>query len=61
QFNKQSAEKCSGLPVHRYNLHEMQQSLGSNFKTLQHFNYQYTMPGGDIRHYIYALFQKQNP
>ncbi len=61
QFNKQSAEKCSGLPVHRYNLQEMQQYLGRNFKTLQHFDYQYTMPSGDIRHYIYALFQKQNP
>ncbi|HCQ29692.1 MAG TPA: methyltransferase type 12 [Flavobacteriales bacterium] len=58
QFNKQSAQKCSALPVHRYDLKEMQEHLGEEFKTINNFDYEYTMPNGDKRQYIYALFQK---
>jgi SAM-dependent methyltransferase len=57
QFNKQSAEKCSGLPVHRYDLNEMEMYMGKSFKTIHSFNYEYTMPNGNKRQYIYALFQ----
>jgi len=58
QFNLDSAEMCSGLPVFRYNIDLLQNTVGGNFKLISHFNYTYTMPSGDKRPYIYALFQK---
>ncbi|MCL6523306.1 MAG: hypothetical protein K6T34_01475 [Thermoflavifilum sp.] len=59
EFNPNSADKCSGLLVHKYTAEEMQHRLGSNFKLQQAFNYEYTMPNGNIRHYIYALFRRE--
>jgi len=58
EFNLQGATTCSGLPVKRYNTKMLQEKLGDNFKLLQNFNYDYTMPSGEIRKYVYALFQR---
>jgi len=57
-FNLNGATKCSGLPVHRYNQEMLQGKLGEGFKLLQAFNYNYTMPSGDTRAYVYTLFKK---
>ncbi len=57
-FNLEGATKCSGLPVHRYNQHMLQDKLGDDFELLQAFNYNYTMPSGDTRAYVYTLFRK---
>ena len=57
-FNLNSAAKCSGLPVHRYNVQMLQDKLGKDFKLLEVFDYIYTMPSGDTRAYIYTLFRK---
>ncbi len=59
-FNLEGATSCSGLPVKRYNAQMLQEKLGNNFQLLQAFNHDYTMPNGDIRKYIYTLFQKNN-
>jgi SAM-dependent methyltransferase len=58
QFNLDSAEKCSGLPVYRYSAEMLQEKLGEDFKLITSFDYDYTMPSGDLRTYIYTLFQK---
>jgi SAM-dependent methyltransferase len=58
QFNVQGAEKCSGLPIHRYSKEMLQEKLGPYFKLIDSFEYTYTMPSGDSRPYIYTLFQK---
>lgn len=58
EFNLDSAEKCSGLPVHRYSADMLHEKLGADFNLITSFDYQYTMPSGDLRTYVYTLFQK---
>jgi len=57
-YNTEGAHKCSGLSVHRYNKRMLTEKLGEDFKLLDHFNYNYTMPSGDTRPYIYTIFKR---
>ena len=57
-FNLSSAIKCSGLAVYRYDEHMLQDKLGNDFVLIESFNYEYTMPSGDKRSYIYTLFKR---
>ena len=56
-FNFHSAEKCSGLPLHRYDISMLQSKLGKDFELQESFDHTYTMPSGDTREYIYSLFK----
>jgi methyltransferase family protein len=58
QFNLNGAQKCSGLPIHRYSAKMLADKLGKDFKMIEGFDYTYTMPSGDLRPYVYALFRK---
>ena len=58
EYNLNGATKCAGLPVHRYSKEMLQEKLGDDFKLIDGFEYIYTMPHGDLRPYIYTLFQK---
>jgi SAM-dependent methyltransferase len=58
EFNLASADKCSGLPVHRYDAGLLQEKLGEAFNLITSFDHVYTMPSGDTRTYIYTLFQR---
>ncbi|MCF6308179.1 MAG: class I SAM-dependent methyltransferase [Flavobacteriaceae bacterium] len=58
EFNLRGAKKCSGLDIFQYDTAMLQNKLGSDFKLLEAFDYNYTMPSGDIRKYIYTLFKK---
>ena len=58
EFNLQGATKCSGLPVKRYNTQMLQKKLGNDFKLIDNFDYDYTMPSGEIRKYVYTLFKR---
>ncbi len=58
EFNLQGATSCSGLPVKRYDTKMLQEKLGKNYILITDFNHDYTMPNGEIRKYVYALFQK---
>jgi ubiquinone/menaquinone biosynthesis C-methylase UbiE len=57
-FNLNGATKCSGLPVVRYNEQLIKNGLGDDFELLESFDYTYTMPSGDLREYIYTLYQR---
>ncbi len=57
-FNLQGATTCSGLPVKRYNATMLRKKLGDGFELLTHFDYDYTMPSGENRKYVYTLFQR---
>lgn len=57
-FNLESAEKCSGLQVERYNVDILSSLLGESYQLTHWFNYKYTMPSGDRRPYVYSLFRK---
>lgn len=58
-FSLQGACKCSGLDVRRYDQNMLKKFLGDEFKLLQHFNYLYHMPSGNVRPYVYTLFQRK--
>ena len=58
EFSMSGAEKCSGLPVHRYNVASLQDKLGDGFNLITSFEHDYIMPSGDLRPYIYTLFQR---
>ena len=58
-FNLNGAEKCSGLPVFRYDENMLQEKLGDQFQLVEAFDYTYFMPGGDSREYVYTLFRRK--
>lgn len=58
-FSLEGAEKCSGLPLQRYNSEMLQEKLGPDFKLIEAFNHIYINPSGGERPYIYTLFQRQ--
>jgi len=58
-FSLEGAEKCSGLPLQRYNAEMLQDKLGSDFKLIEAFNHIYINPSGGERPYVYTLFQRQ--
>ena len=58
-FNLNGAEKCSGLPVFRYDAAMLQEKLGRKFQLLEAKDYTYLMPSGDTREYVYSLFQRK--
>ncbi len=59
EFNLEGADKCSGLPVVRYSKEMFEERLGGDFELMDNFDYTYTMPNGEQRPYIYALFRKR--
>jgi len=59
-FNHFGAEKCSGLPVFRYDQTMLQERMGEGFSLLKAFDFTYLMPSGYTREYIYTLFQRKS-
>lgn len=59
EFNLEGATMCSGLSVKRYNTEMLQEKLGDEYILLKTFDYDYSMPNGEVRKYIYTLFQRK--
>ena len=59
-FSLDGADKCSGLPVYRYNQEMLQELLGSEYTLMKAFNYDYHQPSGNLRKYIYTCFRCQH-
>jgi len=57
-FNLNGAEKCSGLPVFRYDEKMLEEKLGADFALTHSFNHTYHMPSGAPREYVYTLFKR---
>jgi EEF1A lysine methyltransferase 2 len=57
-FRAGGATTCSGLPVLGYDAPGLEMKLGSDFEMVEAFDHRYTMPSGDSRKYIYALFKR---
>lgn len=60
QYTKGTATKCATLPLHQYSIEEFQSRLGDEFSLICSENYEYTMPNGSDRLYIYALFKRDS-
>ena len=58
-FSMDGAPRCSGLELKRYDADLLAAFLGPGFKLLESFSHTHTMPSGDPRPYIYALFQRE--
>lgn len=59
EFSLDGAKKCSGLDVKQYSKEILQEQLGSGFELIDSFDYNYTMPSGANRPYVYTLFRKK--
>lgn len=57
-FSLAGAKKCSGLDVKNYDHNMLAKFLGEDFDLLEYFDYEYRMPSGEPRPYIYTLFKK---
>jgi EEF1A lysine methyltransferase 2 len=53
------ASRCSGLDVRNYDTASLIQFFGSNFELIESMDYTYHMPSGDLRPYVYTLFQRK--
>ena len=59
EFSETGASKCAGLPVHRYSVDELSERLGTEFKLMHHEGYTFINPHGDLRSYLYTLYERQ--
>lgn len=57
-FSKKGPDKCSGLPVTKYSIEELQSLFGGSFKFLKGFDDVHKTPWGSEQSFIYCLFQK---
>jgi len=59
EFSPDGPKKCSSLSTFNYDEKMLQEYLGSDFKLIDFFNYEYITPLGASRAYIYTLFKNQ--
>lgn len=52
------ASMCSGLEVRNYDSDLLAAELGAEFALVEAFDYTYERPDGDLRPYVYTLFQR---
>jgi SAM-dependent methyltransferase len=57
-FSLEGAKKCSGLDVKNYDHNMIDEYLGNEFNLIKYFSHTYKMPSGDLRPYVYTLFQR---
>lgn len=57
-FSLKGVKKCAGLDVKNYDHNMLAKFLGEDFNLIEYFNYEQHTPSGEIRPYIYTLFQK---
>ena len=56
-FAPEAPPTCSGLPVQRYDVDRMAETLGDRFELLRHRKEMHVTPGGVEQMYQYALFR----
>ena len=57
-FALEAPPKCSGLPVQRYNLEQLKDTLGAEFELVCHRKEEHVTPGGVEQMYLYCHFLK---
>lgn len=57
-FSLEGAEKCCGLPVHRYSAERLKENIGVDFQLEKAMDYTFINPHGGERPYVYTLFRK---
>lgn len=57
-FGPGGPERCSGLPVERYDAARLSEFFGSDFKLVRNLERQHVTPGGATQEFTYAVFQR---
>jgi SAM-dependent methyltransferase len=57
-FTLEAPPRCSGLPVQRYSLEQLQDTLGGEFELVKHVKDLHLTPGGVEQMYIYVHFRR---
>lgn len=57
-FSPEAPPKCSGLPVQRYSLEQLANTLGRDFELKRHHKELHITPGGVEQMYLYCHFQR---
>jgi SAM-dependent methyltransferase len=57
-FGPDGPEWCSGLPVRRYSIELMHETLGSAFELVDHEIEQHVAPSGSTQQFVYGLFRR---
>lgn len=57
-FGPDGPERCSGLPVRRYGIELMQETLGPDFELLDHELETHVAPSGIAQQFLAALFRR---
>jgi ubiquinone/menaquinone biosynthesis C-methylase UbiE len=58
-FAPDGPEKCSGLPVCRYDALGLAEALGPDFVLLRSLDHRHLTPRGDAQPFTYALFRRE--
>ena len=59
-FGLNGPERCSGLPVQRYNAETLQQVVGDGYALVRSCSEQHPTPGGTVQQFNCCLFQRRN-
>jgi ubiquinone/menaquinone biosynthesis C-methylase UbiE len=59
-FGPQGPNKCSGLPVERYDAPRLSGRLGPSFALLRSLEKIHTTPGGTTQQFTYCLFRRRD-
>jgi SAM-dependent methyltransferase len=57
-FGPGGPERCSGLPVERYDASKLSQFFGSEFELVRSFQKRHLTPAGATQEFTYAAFQR---
>ncbi len=57
-FAPEAPPKCSGLPVRRYDVELLQNTLGAEFRPMRHQKELHVTPSGVEQMYLYCLFRR---
>jgi ubiquinone/menaquinone biosynthesis C-methylase UbiE len=57
-FGSQGPERCSGLPVERYNAGRLSEFFGSEFELARSFQKQHVTPTGATQEFTYAVLRR---
>jgi ubiquinone/menaquinone biosynthesis C-methylase UbiE len=57
-FAANGPEKCSGLPIQRYEPDELAAQLGAEFRLVESLHEEHTTPGGKLQAFQYSRFQR---
>lgn len=56
-FAEDGPKQCSGLPVMRYNVEQLQQQFGESFRLMQNLQESHITPDGIEQKFIYCLYK----